>query len=94
MLVRIVHMYFTGDGVEKFLEIFKESADAIYQMEGCTHLQLLNDIDDRCHYTTLSHWESVDHLNDYRNSLLFRNVWSRVKPLFARKPIACSLKNT
>jgi quinol monooxygenase YgiN len=87
-------MYFTADGVEKFLEIFKESADAIRQMEGCTYLELLIDIDDRCHYTTLSHWDNAKHLNDYRNSPLFRNVWGRVKPLFARRPIACSLKTT
>jgi (4S)-4-hydroxy-5-phosphonooxypentane-2,3-dione isomerase len=91
MLIRIVHMYFTTESAEKFLEIFNESAGMIRNMEGCTRLELLHDIDDGNHYSTLSHWYNAAHLDHYRNSPLFRNVWGRVKPLFVRKPVAYSM---
>jgi quinol monooxygenase YgiN len=93
MLVRIVHMYFTQDGVEKFLEIFGGNADAIRRMQGCLHVELLADVEDPCHFMTLSHWDSADYLDQYRNSALFKSVWTRVKPLFARKPMACSMQD-
>ena len=82
MLVRIVHMHFTKDQVEKFLEIFKESESSIRGMQGCVRLELLHDIDDDCHFSTISHWEKVEDLENYRNSSLFRTVWGRVKPMF------------
>jgi len=85
-------MYFTKDGIEKFLEIFNENADAIRQMEGCTHLELLRDIDDTGHFTTLSTWTRIEQLDQYRASPLFRQVWGRVKMLFARKPVAYSMR--
>jgi heme-degrading monooxygenase HmoA len=84
-------MYFTKEGAEKFLEIFNESASMIRNMEGCAHLELLRDINDGNHYSTLSHWNSAAHLDNYRNSPLFRNVWGRVKPLFIRNPVAYSM---
>ena len=92
MLVRLVHMYFTREGAEKFLEIFNESVQAIRRMEGCTHLELLRDIENPGHLTTLSHWDSTAHLEQYRQSPLFKNVWSRVKPLFAEKALAYSME--
>jgi quinol monooxygenase YgiN len=92
MLIRIVHMYFTPEGVEKFLEIFRGNAKAIQEMQGCLHLELLTDIEDPCHFMTLSHWDGTDYLDQYRNSSLFKSVWGRVKPLFARKPTAHSMQ--
>jgi len=93
MLVRIVHMYFTQEGVEKFLDIFHENEFTIRHMHGCQHLELLRDVEDRGHFTTLSHWDGPDHLERYRQSPLFKSVWGRVRPLFARKPWACSMQN-
>ncbi|MGC3943369.1 MAG: antibiotic biosynthesis monooxygenase family protein [Chryseolinea sp.] len=91
MLIRIVHMHFTKEHVEKFLEIFKESAEAIQAMEGCRHLELLRDLQDDCHFTTISEWDTADHLTQYRESDLFRSVWGRVKPMFDQKPRAHSM---
>ena len=84
-------MHFTKEQVEKFLEIFSESADAIRQMDGCNNLQLLRGVDDHCHFTTISHWDSAEHLENYRSSSLFKSVWGRVKPMFDQKPLAYSL---
>ena len=47
MIIRIVSMHFTEDGVEKFLEIFQtHKHSAIRNVEGCSHLQLLKDVND------------------------------------------------
>ena len=41
---------------------------------------------------TYSHWESEEALNKYRDSELFKSVWSFTKALFAEKPQAFSTK--
>ncbi len=92
MLIRIVRMHFTETGVEEFLEIFNANKVAIRDFEGCTHLQLLRDKDDPTVYTTLSHWESEENLENYRKSELFGKVWGRVKSLFSKRTIAFSLE--
>lgn len=91
MLIRIVHMYFTQEGAKKFLKIFGENVKAIQSVPGCTHLELLSNVEDPCHFTTLSHWNSPASLEAYRNSALFKNVWGSVKPLFSGKPLAYSM---
>jgi heme oxygenase (mycobilin-producing) len=92
MLIRIVRMHFTEAGVGEFLAIFNANKEAIRTFEGCTHLQLLRDADDPTTYTTLSHWQNEECLNNYRKSELFGNVWGRVKNLFAQRSQAFSLQ--
>jgi heme-degrading monooxygenase HmoA len=45
-------------------------------------------------YTTLSHWEESSDLDAYRDSDLFKEVWGKVKVLFAAQPQAFSLEKT
>ena len=92
MLIRIVRMHFTEAGVDEFLDIFDANKLAIRNFEGCTHLQLLRDKDDPTVFTTLSHWESEENLENYRKSELFGKVWGRVKSLFSERTIAFSLE--
>lgn len=92
MLIRIVRMHFTESGVEEFLQIFNQHKEAIRNMEGCSHLQLLKDLNDPNTYTTLSYWNDEECLNRYRKSELFGNVWGRVKTLFAERSQAFSLQ--
>lgn len=91
-LVRIVRMRFTPEGVDAFLEIFHANYEAIRHFSGCTHLDLLRDVSDPLCYSTLSHWDSEDALEQYRKSELFSSVWGRVKPLFAERPVAWSMR--
>ena len=70
-------MHFKEDSVERFLEIFNANKQSIRHVNGCTHLALLVDVNHPNVYTTLSHWNSVDNLEDYRNSALFKDVWER-----------------
>jgi quinol monooxygenase YgiN len=92
MLIRIVRMHFTEAGVEEFLQVFNTNKEAIRHFEGCSHLQLLRDLNDPTTFTTLSHWRDEQCLNHYRNSELFGTVWGRVKTLFSERSVAFSLE--
>ena len=92
MLVRIVHMTFRPDEVEAFLENFEANKNSIRNFSGCSHLELWQDHDSKNIFTTYSPWESEEALNQYRDSELFKSVWSFTKALFSEKPIAFSSK--
>jgi heme oxygenase (mycobilin-producing) len=92
MIIRIVRMHFTEAGVDEFLEIFNANRIAIRNAPGCSHLELLKDVDDANTYTTLSYWKDEQSLEAYRKSELFGSVWGRVKTLFAERSQAFSLK--
>ena len=91
MITRIVKMTFIPEKVDDFLIVFHESASFIRSYPGCIQMQLLNDIHQPNVYYTYSHWESEEHLNHYRNSSLFREIWSKTKVNFAEKAVATSL---
>ena len=91
MIKRIVRMQFRKKKVPDFLELFRESCEAIRAFEGCMYLELLQDAKDPDVYVTLSIWESEEALNNYRNSDLFKETWSRTKKLFSKKPKAWSM---
>lgn len=93
MIIRIVKMNFKPDAVTDFLKIFDASKLYIRNMEGCTHLELLNDISSPTLFFTYSHWQTENDLNNYRNSELFEGVWGKTKILFAAKAEAWSVKS-
>lgn len=90
MLVRIVRMTFSSESVDTFLETFDEVAPRIRAAPGCEHLELWRDVETPEVFTTYSHWESQNALDQYRSSELFTSTWSRVKRLFAERPKARS----
>lgn len=92
MIIRIVKMTFQPDEVVNFLKIFNSSKQYIRNMEGCTHLELLNDINTPNIFFTYSHWLTENDLNNYRKSELFKSVWGKTKILFCAKPEAWSVK--
>lgn len=94
MIVRIVRMHFKDESVDTFLTIFQKHKAAIRKMKGCTHLELLKDANHANIYTTLSHWKKASDLEAYRDSELFKEVWGKVKVLFAAQPQAFSLEKT
>ncbi|MCB0497832.1 MAG: antibiotic biosynthesis monooxygenase [Cyclobacteriaceae bacterium] len=92
MLIRIVRMTFDPAKVDDFLAIFNESKHKIRQMEGCSHLELMQDYNLPNSFSTYSIWQDETALNNYRDSEVFKDVWARTKALFSAKPIAFSLK--
>lgn len=91
MLVRIVKMSFKEDSVEKFLSIFETNKEYIRNFKGCEFLELYRDKNQSNIFFTYSYWNSEDHLENYRNSALFKSVWAETKTLFNAKPEAWSV---
>lgn len=91
MLVRIVKMSFHPENIPAFLDHFETVKDKIRATEGNRFLELYQDQNNKCIFFTYSFWDSPDHLEAYRNSALFINVWAQTKPLFNAKPEAWSV---
>ena len=92
MLIRIVRMEFKEELVPAFLENFHANKEHIRNFPGCLHLELWQDENQKNIFVTYSHWKSEESLNQYRDSELFKGVWSFTKTLFAAKPMAFSSK--
>jgi quinol monooxygenase YgiN len=92
MIVRIVRMHFREEEIEAFLQIFNANREAIRSFPGCTYMDLMRDLNSPSTLVTISHWNGPGDLEAYRTSPLFRSVWSRVRPLFARKPEAFTVE--
>ena len=92
MIKRFVKMTFKPDNVERFKDIFSASKDLIAAMEGCNHVELLQDINNPNIFFTFSMWDDVRYLEAYRQSELFEGVWAKTKILFDDKPEAWSVK--
>ena len=93
MIIRIVKMGFEPDTIDDFIEEFNAKKALIRNFEGCQHLQLLRDIHHPHQFFTYSYWESEEHLNNYRNSALFKDVWANTKSKFNQKPEAWSVNS-
>lgn len=91
MIKRFVKMTFKKDCIERFKEVFNASKDLILAMEGCNHVELLQDINNPSIFFTFSIWDDPKYLETYRQSALFEGVWAKTKILFAEKPEAWSL---
>ncbi|MES2764013.1 MAG: antibiotic biosynthesis monooxygenase family protein [Bacteroidota bacterium] len=92
MIKRFVKMTFQPENIERFKEIFNASKNLIAAMEGCNHVELLQDINNPAIFFTLSIWEDPKYLEAYRESELFAGVWAKTKILFDAKPEAWSVK--
>lgn len=83
MIVRLVKLTFHPEHVARFQELFEDWRHRIIAFPGCTHLELLHDVQRPGVLFTYSVWRSADDLEAYRNSDVFTSVWPVVKPLFA-----------
>lgn len=91
MIKRIVKMSFELEEVEKFKSIYELNWHKIKGFEGCLHVELLQDRSSPSIFFTYSNWESENHLNNYRDSIVFKTVWASTKVLFNQKPEAWTL---
>ncbi|MBT8274449.1 MAG: antibiotic biosynthesis monooxygenase [Bacteroidia bacterium] len=91
MLVRIVKMSFDTESIDLFLSNFHEHKNEIRNFEGCHLLELYRDKQHSHVFFTYSYWEDASYLELYRQSDLFKSVWSKTKALFNDKPQAWSV---
>lgn len=83
-------MTFKPGSGEDFLRIFHNTKQKIRDFPGCSHLELWTDYLDPNVYITYSWWEDDKALETYRQSELFKTVWSETKKLFQFDPVAFS----
>jgi heme-degrading monooxygenase HmoA len=92
MINRIVRMHFRPDEEQNFIALFDQYKHQIADFNGCKSLHLLKETSTECVYFTYSVWQSEHHLEQYRKSDLFKNVWSATRSLFDGRPMAWSTK--
>lgn len=91
MLVRIVKMTFDPEKIDDFQETFHKIKDKIVAFDGCQLVELYQDKNNKCIFFTYSYWKSEAHLESYRNSSFFKEVWSGTKKMFSAKAEAWSV---
>jgi heme-degrading monooxygenase HmoA len=84
-------MTFSPDRIEDFLKRFDKVKQGIIDFDGCELVELNQDRQNPCIFFTYSHWTSEDHLNRYRNSDFFKEVWSGTRTMFSEKAEAWSV---
>lgn len=94
MITRIVQLTFQEHLVDDFLAIFDVSGPKIRAMEGCQHVDLVQDKYRPYVFFTISKWDSEESLEAYRNSELFRGTWKNIKLLFSVPAHAWSTTDT
>jgi quinol monooxygenase YgiN len=93
MITRIVKMTIAPEKLEDFLRVYGVSVPEIRKFNGCNQVELLHDVSQHNIVFTYSRWDSVAHLDAYRNSDFFAGVWKAAKQTFAAKAEAWSLEN-
>ncbi|KVV15163.1 putative quinol monooxygenase [Flavobacterium sp. TMP13] len=91
MLVRIVKMSFEEEKIPDFLANFESVKEKIRNAPGNCFLELYQDKNNKNIFFTYSYWETEADLENYRQSELFKSVWSFTKKLFNEKPEAWSV---
>lgn len=85
MIKRIVQLTLEPEFIEEFKVFFEARKATINSFEGCTFLELWQDVQEPHKFFTHSIWQSEDHLNRYRFSDFFKETWTLTKAMFAEK---------
>lgn len=91
MFVRIVKLSFQPDKIDTFLTYFENNKDTIRNTKGCRLLELYRDKTNPELFFTYSYWDTEQDLENYRNSVFFRELWAKFKVIFNDKPLAWSV---
>ena len=92
MIIRIVKMTFDHRKVDDFIRIFSEAQHKIEAFPGCKGVDLTRDVLQSNIFMTISIWDSLASLDNYRQSELFKSTWAETKLLFSERPDAWSVE--
>jgi quinol monooxygenase YgiN len=90
MITRIVKLSIAENRIADFRKTFQENYSNISTFPGCSQLELVFDEKQPNIHFTISTWNSLKDLENYRQSEIFKGIWSTVKPWFDAKPEAWS----
>ena len=91
MFVRIVKMSLSEIHIDEFLTNFDLKKEQIRHFKGCSFLELYRDKEHPNIFFTYSYWDTKTDLENYRKSILFKEVWATTKLFFNAKPQAWSM---
>jgi heme-degrading monooxygenase HmoA len=91
MITRIVKIHLQEDFLKDFAQAFILSKPVILSFPGSISVELLQDSVQTNIVFTHSKWQTIDDLENYRNSAFFLKTWKHVKPMFAQKAEAWSI---
>lgn len=92
MIKRIVRLHFKGASIQIIKNFLKIKVEGIRSVDGCSHLEIWQDINDPSIMFSYSYWDSEDHLNTYRKSEFFGTVWPFLKSHFQAPPLVSSFE--
>ncbi|MRT92865.1 putative quinol monooxygenase [Ancylomarina sp. 16SWW S1-10-2] len=92
MIVRFVKLKLQSQHIADFKKFTEGEKKDIIAFDGCSFLEILQDINNKNLFFSYSHWESEEALNRYRDSAFFKGNWKQVKQWFAAKAEAWSLQ--
>jgi len=92
MIIRVVQMHFQREAVEPMRDRLLAQAPKVRAFPGCLYLVLHQDAESPETFYSISHWESPEALEAYRQSSLFRDFWAELKACFARPARAFTLR--
>jgi len=92
MIVRIVRMHFRPEVKEMILQRLIGQAPKVRAFPGCLYLVLHQDAENTAIFYSISHWESPDALEVYRQDALFQDFWAEIKTHFAQPAQAFTLR--
>jgi quinol monooxygenase YgiN len=81
------------ESVEKFTAYLDTVKDDIKAFNGCEHLDVFRDKENKSIYFSYSIWKSEWHLNRYRKSPFFQETWGTLKQWFSKDTQAWTVDN-
>ncbi|MBK7969056.1 MAG: antibiotic biosynthesis monooxygenase [Bacteroidetes bacterium] len=91
MIIRIVKLSIVPDQISRFKAEFDWVSVLIRNFRGCSHLELLEDINVTGLVFKYSYWDEEKSRQDHQASEASKSTWSKVKPMFNAKAEAWSL---
>lgn len=93
MIKRIVQLSLQEGCFSDFVQIFETSKPTILGSFGAISVDMWQDIHHPDIVFTYSQWKKAEDLEHYRNSDFFLATWKRLKPMFAHKAQAWTVKD-
>ena len=81
-------MSFQSQSLAEFLDFINKHKNKIRNFNGCRLLEIYQEQDDASTIFSYSHWDSIESLENYRKSKLFRELWATTKTWFKEPPEA------
>jgi len=92
MIIRVVKLNLRREGLDVFMSLFLPRSEHVRNFPGCQYLQLWKDVEKPDIYFSYSWWESPAHLEAYRKSEVYKEVWALLKSQFGDRPEAWTVE--